>query len=482
MPWLQAQIQDPAGHWLWFPNAVASTPLCCPSRSTILTGRYDTHTHVRDNAQGPNLDDTNTLPVWLHAAGYHTGLVGKYLNAYPWGRAPFIPPGWDRWFAKQNLNESTSYYDYDVVDQGVARHFGAVPQNYATDVLGSEAVRFVQDAPADQPWFLYFSPNAPHLPWIPAARYADAFADVQPPIPPLDVLNDVGGKPAYVDRPAGQDRRRPSGLHRGRPERARDAAVGRRCVPRDRRRDRGARGADNTVIVFLTDNGYVLGLHRLDGKRFPYADSIGLPFAIRTPWADAATIDDLVANLDVAGTIAAVAGVQPGLPQDGVSLAPALHGEALPPRAGHLPGLGRGRERAGVAGRASPGFRLRPQRRRLRGAVPDRGCPAARQPRRGSERRRDCCAALARCSRRCTPEHRGRLARDAERAADHPPIIAAPPDAGPARAASRGRRHRRRARPRRDLAVLARGRVRRHERGAERLHGPDGTAPAPARA
>ena len=104
-----------------------------------------------------------------------------------------------------------------------------------------------------------------------------------------------------------------------------------------------ARGElDNTVIVFLTDNGYTLGLHRLDGKRYPYTPSIGR--AVRDPYAvdDAATtIDDLVSNLDLAGTIAALAGVRPGLPQDGVDLAPALHGEPLPPRAGRLPGLGR---------------------------------------------------------------------------------------------------------------------------------------------
>jgi arylsulfatase A-like enzyme len=334
MPWLQSQIQDPAGHWLWFPNAVASTPLCCPSRSTILTGRYDTHTHVRDNTQGPNLDDTNTLPVWLQAAGYHTGLVGKYLNAYPWGRAPFIPPGWDRWFAKQNLNESTSYYDYDVVDQGVSRHYGAMPENYATDVLAAQALRFVQDAPVDQPWFLYFSPNAPHLPWIPSPRYAGAFADVTPPIPPLAVLNDVGGKPAYVTGlPAKTETDRQGYIEADRNERAMLRSVDdafHALVD-----EVAARGElDNTVIVFLTDNGYVLGLHRLDGKRFPYVDSIGLPFAIRSPWASATTLDDLVSNLDVAATIAAVAGVQPGLPQDGVSLLPALQGTSLAPRPG----------------------------------------------------------------------------------------------------------------------------------------------------
>jgi len=334
MPWFQSQLEDPAGHWLWFPNAVVSTPLCCPSRATILTGQYDTLTHVRSNEQGQNLDDTNTLPVWLHDAGYHTGLVGKYLNFYPWGRAPFIPPGWDRWFAKENANESTAYYDYDIVDQGLARHFGAAPEDYATDVLGAEAVRFVQQAPLGEPWFLYFAPNAPHLPWVPSPRYQGAFEDVAPPIPPLDVLNDVSGKPAYVaGLPAKSEADRQAYIEDDRNERAMllsvddwfrsiyDAIV--------------ARGdLDNTVIIFLTDNGYTLGLHRLDGKRFPYTPSIGVPFAIRTPWAPADTVDDLVTNLDLAGTIAALARAEPGRPQDGIDLVPVLNGDPLPHRPG----------------------------------------------------------------------------------------------------------------------------------------------------
>ena len=91
---------------------------------------------------------------------------------------------------------------------------------------------------------------------------------------------------------------------------------------------------DRTVIVFLTDNGYVFGLHRLEGKRFPYTPSVGLPFAIRTPWAPGATVDDLVSNLDLAGTIASLAGVAPGRPQDGLDLSPALHGEPVPSRDG----------------------------------------------------------------------------------------------------------------------------------------------------
>jgi arylsulfatase A-like enzyme len=334
MPWLQSQLEDPNGHWLWFPHAVVSTPLCCPSRATILTGRFDMFTNVRDNTQGSNLDDTNTLPVWLHDAGYTTGLVGKYLNFYPWGRPPFIPPGWDRWFAKENADESTAYYDYEVVDQVLERHYGSTPQDYATDVLGAQAVRFVQDAPPDRPWFLYFSPNAPHLPWVPSPTYAGAFADVQPPFPPLDVMNDVRGKPAYVRAlPPKTEADRQAYIDADRNERAMLLSVDdwfeRLVAAID------ARGElEHTVIVFLTDNGYTLGLHRLDGKRFPYTPSIGVPFAIRTPWAPARTDDDLVSNVDLAGTIADLAGVRPGLPQDGISLAPALHGQPIPERPG----------------------------------------------------------------------------------------------------------------------------------------------------
>ena len=329
MPWLQSQLADPNGHWLSFPRAVASTPLCCPSRSTILTGRYDTQTGVRTNDDGPNLDDTNTLPVWLHDAGYTTGLVGKYLNFYPWGGDPFVPPGWDRWFAKENADESTAYYDYEVVDQGIVRHYGDAPSDYATDVLGAQALRFVQTAPAEHPWFLYFSPNAPHLPWVPSPAHAGAFDGVDPPFPGLSTMNDVRGKPAYVrDLVPKTDADRAAYIQDDRNERAMLLSVDawfQQIVGAV-----AARGElDNTVIVFMGDNGYTLGLHRLDGKRYPYTPSVRVPFAIRSPWAPAATVGDPVSNVDVAGTIAALAGVTPGLEQMGIDLGPAIRGDPL---------------------------------------------------------------------------------------------------------------------------------------------------------
>src|SRR6185437_1882395 len=141
------------------------------------------HEHVARVAAGRRLHDRSRR---------------KYLNLYPWGRAPFVPPGWDRWFAKENADESTSYYDYEVVDGGYVRHYGATSPAYATDVLAGAADAFVSGAPADRPWFLYFAPNAPHTPWIPADRYRDASTGVSPPMPSLAQMNDVRGKPGYV--------------------------------------------------------------------------------------------------------------------------------------------------------------------------------------------------------------------------------------------------------------------------------------------
>ena len=331
MPWFQAQVADPDGHWLWFPNAVVSTPLCCPSRATILTGRNDRHTGVRDNSTGRRLDETDTLAVWLHDAGYRTGLVGKYLNEYPWDRGPYVPPGWDRWYAKENLSQATTYYDYPVVDQGQLQIAGSSPADYATDALAREAVGFVREAPADSPWFLYFAPSAPHAPWEPAPRDRDAPVGGAGPVPTQAVLNDVRGKPAWVRARPPVDAVSLAIFQRERLQERRtllavDGAV-RSLVD-----EVAARGElDRTVIVFLSDNGYAYGEHRLHAKGSPYEESIHVPFAIYSPWRAGATMDALVANLDVAPTIAALAGVAVPAPIDGINLAPIVRGQAPGP-------------------------------------------------------------------------------------------------------------------------------------------------------
>jgi N-acetylglucosamine-6-sulfatase len=319
MPWLQAHVFDPSDHWLWFPNAVDSTPLCCPSRATILSGEYSHHTGVLDNTLGDRFDETDALPVWLHQAGYHTGLVGKYLNEYPFDRPPYVPPGWDRWFAKLNPSGAATYYGYPIIDQAERVEFSDAPTDYATDVLADQAVEFVRDAPEGRPFFLEFTPSAPHGPIQAPPRYVGAFAGVDIPRAPSFAEQDVSDKPSWV-----------RALHQIKPPDAEQIAVARQreseaLLAVDDAVQRiveevAARGdLARTVIVFLTDNGFSFGEHRHLGKTCPYEECVHTPLAIRVPWLPSATIPFLASNVDLAPTIAALAGLPPR-PSDGLDL------------------------------------------------------------------------------------------------------------------------------------------------------------------
>jgi arylsulfatase A-like enzyme len=332
MPYLQSRIADPEGHWRWFPNAFIETPLCCPSRSTILTGRYSRHTGVEDNGEGENLDESQTLPVWLHDAGYHTGLVGKYLNRYPFDRGPYIPAGWDRWVGKENLSGATTYYGYPFVDQGVPLQAGEAPASYATDLLAGEAVDFVRSAPADQPYFLLFTPSAPHEPWTPAPRDDGVLDGLSLPRPASFGAVEAGDPP-WVQALPPIDDVTASALQRDR-VRERETLLAVDDAVRSIVDAVAARGdLDRTVIFFLTDNGFSYGEHRWIGKACPYAECVRTPFAVYVPGTTAGPDPSLVSNVDLAPTIAALAGTRPGFEVDGANLAPLLTGNGpAPPR------------------------------------------------------------------------------------------------------------------------------------------------------
>lgn len=326
MPYLQARMEDPNDHWVVFPNAFVSTPLCCPSRATILTGLYSSHTGVRTNYDGNLLDEGDTLPVWLQRSGYRTGLVGKYLNGYPFGGAPYVPAGWDRWLVKRQGAQDTAFYGYTLVDQGMPVFRGDAPSDYLTDVVAAGAVGFIRSAPADRPFFLMVAPTAPHRPWTPAPWDEGVYADMPIPTHPSIGEADVSDKPAWVRRLPGLA---PEGVLRLRQIRRRAFetlhAVDRLVATIEAAlQEKGE--LDETVVFFLTDNGLALGEHRWLGKTCPYEECIRTPFLVRYPGAANRVDHRLVSNVDVAPTIAQLAGVDAGRVFDGLSLVPLLEG------------------------------------------------------------------------------------------------------------------------------------------------------------
>lgn len=345
-----------------FDNAFVSTPLCCPSRATFLTGQYSHNHGVIDN-RGPSggvirLDDSSTLATWLHDAGYVTGYVGKYLNEYGSdANAPttsplhptYVPPKWDYWRA---LVDWSTYkmYDYRMNFNGRLVDFGNTEVDYQTDVLASLAARFVHGAEQSdsQPFFLVISPLAVHqergqgtpttgcekAPWRftlrPALRHIGWLAHLSLPQPPSFNEADNTDKPPFVE---------------GQPLLTDEEVVCAERAYRDRAeamlavddlvltvgkalRQNGE--VDNTIVIFTSDNGYYLGEHRLHGKNIGYEEGIRVPLIIRAPGytAPQRTIRHVL-NTDLAPTIMALAAVTTTLPMDGRSLLPLLQEPAL---------------------------------------------------------------------------------------------------------------------------------------------------------
>jgi N-acetylglucosamine-6-sulfatase len=315
-----------------FTNGFNSNPVCIPSRTSILTGNYSQTTGIYGN--GPPVggfhmfDDTNTIAVGLKRAGYTTAEIGKYINDYNPEDAPYIPPGWDRWWAI--TAEGDEYYDYQVSDQGVPRPYGDSPHEYLTDVMARESEAFIADAP--EPFFAYITPVAPHQKAIPSPRHRNLNLRLPKYDPPNLNEEDVSDKPAWVRgiRQLSEDELAVQMQLR---DNMALTCLGLDDLVRDVLTTLRSRGVlRSTMVVFCSDNGFMWGEHRLTGKSVPYQDAVKMPMVIRWPHVGevAPTRKGFVQNIDLAPTFAELAGID--FPCDGKSFLAHLEDGVVSPR------------------------------------------------------------------------------------------------------------------------------------------------------
>ena len=318
LPRIQALVGDAGATFL---NDFVSLSLCCPSRCTTLTGKYAHNTGVFSNggskggferfhAQG----EEHTIATELAAAGYRTGMFGKYLNGYPNRKeANWVPPGWSEWFGVGGVH-GYAEYDYDVNHNGAREHFGRAEGDYLVDVLRDRVAEFL-GAAGGHPAFAWVAPQVPHTPAVAAPRYKGRFAGRTAPRTPNFDEADISDK---ADPLAARQRLSPKAIG------AIDDLYRRRLASSLALEDLVQRVVDvqtargrmaNTWLVFASDNGFHLGHHRMArGKETEFEEDLRVPMLVRGPGVAAGSrVESLTVNTDLASTFAEMAGL-PGMP------------------------------------------------------------------------------------------------------------------------------------------------------------------------
>jgi arylsulfatase A-like enzyme len=357
-------------HGVQFTNTFEPNTLCCPSRSTILSGQFSSRTGVWNNAAPTGgfkafiPHEGQTLAVWLRAAGYRTGLIGKYLNQFSVNAAKspsnktglLARPGWNYWTSFINSGETggaerPAYYDYHLdlgatpTKPGALTGFGHPGAStpacktygscYSTRVLGRQAISFIDGTSSSKPFFLYFAPIAPHGPFTPLPRDANALPTCaggqSPPgcYRPLTLAGPGGcppqnGLPPFCSENVGRTGANEVSWVNALP------ATGTGFNTLERRQqeqtlleaDRQigaivaevtARGQlSNTVFIFTSDNSLSGDSHNWIDKETAWDEAGHDPFVIRyDPLTSgvAGTVDDrFILNADIAPTLLQLAG------------------------------------------------------------------------------------------------------------------------------------------------------------------------------
>lgn len=326
-----------AQHGMKFDNMFVTSPLCCPSRSSILTGKYIHNHRARNNSisggcsslgwqRGP---EKHSVSTYVKNLGYRTFFGGKYLNQYGMpqvGGPEHVPPGWDEWVG---LVGNSRYYNYTLSVNGKPeKHGDTYASDYLTDILKEHAVSFIKEqSEASPPFFMMVATPACHAPFTPAPQYKDNFNTSK--APRTASFNMAGGP-------------RKHWLIRNTPHPMKDSSINasdsifrnrwRTLLSVDDLVDQVVQALDkgkhlkNTYIIFSSDNGFHLGQFSLpQDKRQLYEFDVRVPFMIRGPGVMAnKTSQSPILNIDIAPTIVELAGGKAPESMDGRSILPLL--------------------------------------------------------------------------------------------------------------------------------------------------------------